>query len=199
MPSRFDPQKAKAAADAARLGMVPREKLALMEFGSVWVAKDRVIEIPDHRLPSAGKRDFHEGRFVIIVQASTITRMSSCRTIQIVPCTASSEITMPWDLDIPVDEQAFTLERVVALCRLCQPILKVELVQHKGHLSPETTGKLKAKLANQFDLTFLPRAPTAPAHRRPAPLSPGAPSGRATRSENVGYSPCRWSSCLCRA
>lgn len=138
-PSETDEEK-------RRRGEVGPEILLRLKQGSVWIAGDQdAIAFPEERLPSAGARHRHPTRRVILVQQDGMSRRSSVRTVLVVPCTTKWDNPMPWDLALEPDGTLFT-ERAVALCRLVQPILKVDLRKHLGQLPPVLLGELRARL-----------------------------------------------------
>jgi mRNA-degrading endonuclease toxin of MazEF toxin-antitoxin module len=153
LEQKVDDSPEETEEELARRGVLPSDQLAKLTIGSVLIVKDvGVLDFPEDRLPSSGKRTPHEGRFVVVVQANSYTQKNSCRTLLVVPCSASASVVMPWDYEIPSGEPAFTKNRVVALCRLVQPILKVDFRRRTGVLSPTALGGLKAKLAQLVDL-----------------------------------------------
>jgi mRNA-degrading endonuclease toxin of MazEF toxin-antitoxin module len=135
--------------ELAKRGEITEEKASKLQLGSVLIVTDTgAVGFPENKLPSSGERTSHSGRYVILVQANNYNRARTFRTMLVVPCSASVEVAMPWDYQIPPTEKAFSKPNVVALCRLVQPILKIDFQKRAGVLSPETLGELQAKLAS---------------------------------------------------
>ena len=113
---------------------------------------DRSINFPKERLPSAGPRDYHGTRRVIIVQAQVYCRAASPITLVVVPCSASSSEVGPCDMVLPDGENGFTEPKVVAYVSLMQPVLKSDLDKHCGQLRPDTLDDLQRLVMKTLEL-----------------------------------------------
>lgn len=127
------------------MGLAPTSLIAKATPGAVYVVQDAAIAFPTERIPDSGRRTEHVTRRAIVVQAATHCRTSSPKTILVVPCSCSGAAG-PCDMPLPDGEPGFDAPGVVAYASLVQPILKSELVDHRGQLSSDTLLKLQRLL-----------------------------------------------------
>lgn len=142
-------------------GLMPQALLPQARPGAILIVKDEAIDFPEARLSDVGERTFHPGRYVVLVQAVDLNRAVSPKTLLVVPCTASAREVAGHDVRIPDAEAAFSREGVVAMVSLTQPVLKSDLKECAGHLTPATLAAIQAML-----LRFLGLADLLPAAAR---------------------------------
>jgi len=143
----------KARENMSRFGLAPPSVAGDIRPGAVFVAKNEAISFPESRLPTAGEPAAHDGRYVIVLGDAAWVRARSPCTLLVVPCSASQErAASPWHYEIPLDEEAFSAKRVIAFAQLVQPILKSDLLDCKGVLSPPALLQLQAAVARNLGL-----------------------------------------------
>lgn len=108
-----------------------------MEPGAVFTIEDKLAVFPESRLANAGERTMHATRPVILMQAIKWSRAASPKTVLVVPCSSSGS-PGPMDIAIPAGESGFDAPNVIAYTSLLQPILKSDLLTHKGTVSGAT-------------------------------------------------------------
>lgn len=149
MKSRESPKDEAARAQ----GLAPAHLMPKMKPGAVFVVPDKVIGLPESRIPGAAKRDLHDVRPVIIVQAVRRNKPRELKTVLVVPCSASRSGAATGDVDIPDEAMSgFWKERVVAYTTLLQPVLKGELLEHRGDVSAGTLEALQVAIMQNLGL-----------------------------------------------
>ena len=125
--------------------------------GAVFTVTDAAIDFPAERLPSAGARSMHDVRFVVVVQSAVWGPTKAPITVLVVPCSASSrDRAWAWDVNIPDGTPGFDKPRVVAYTSQVQPILKSDVVEHRGDVDPDTLRELRARLLQLLDVSDIP-------------------------------------------
>ena len=146
--------RGKAEAEARRAGLLPKGKLKDLKPGSVWLAVDRYVNLPDSRVGGKDKRKPHPRRHVIVAQAPALNRSKAPKTVLVMPCSASSRAGA-WDLDLPYPCDGFS-KAAVAFPRLLQPMLKADLEKCTGHVPMEVWITLQALLMSILGIEARP-------------------------------------------
>jgi len=138
---------------AAAQGMAPRALIQQAKPGAIFTVVDKAIAFPNERLPGAGARLLHSVRPVVVMMARLRCTSSQPNTLLVVPCSSSHKgMVGDWDLAVPSSERAFRNHPTVAYASLVQPILKSELDERWGDVSPEFLVALQRVLASNMAL-----------------------------------------------
>jgi mRNA-degrading endonuclease toxin of MazEF toxin-antitoxin module len=125
-------------------GAAPRSFVA----GDVFLTADEIVVLPEERA-SDSKRNFHPSRYVVVLQSENASSHVNQKTVLVAPCSASHP---PGPFDHEFDsENGFSERDVTVYTSLVQPLLKTDLVTHRGRLSEGGLRELQLRVAALFD------------------------------------------------
>ena len=120
-------------------------------FGSVWKVDDRDISIP--QVDKLSSRNTHQERWVVVISNNHENHHPLCPIVTIAPLSSRVDCRRKFDLLL---NSATDNVKVDCLCqlKLSQPILKVDLFEHKGEISQEAKEELQILIEDFYGLTY---------------------------------------------
>lgn len=130
-----------------------------IERGEIYLVPDKLITLPEERIPSRPSRTIHEQRPVLVLQTNADNAELLYPIVLVAPLSHRVDLKGEQDYRLKADQGGLTQNSIVHL-GLVQPILKIELQGDAiGKLDTLAMNDIDAVLAANLGLIERPSSP----------------------------------------
>jgi len=117
------------------------------EFGDVYTICDECITFPDS--DALDKRDFHYRRWIVIASNNSENYNELCPIVSVIPLSHRTDLVRTNDIILEAEVDGVEQD-CIAMTRLIQPVLKVDLGDCMGKLRLEKKQELLVAIETYF-------------------------------------------------